>query len=83
MNHNARLPRCVLSRRDFIALAVAAAAALTFPGCQEDEARQAGDTGADNAVDSSLDVATRAAIIDDLLPLLKEKYVFLSWTLPE
>jgi hypothetical protein len=78
VNHNARLPRCVLSRRDFIALAVAAAAALTFPGCQKDEARQAGDTEAEDAVDSSLDAATRAAIIDDLLPLLKEKYVFLD-----
>jgi retinol-binding protein 3 len=78
VNHNARLPRCVLSRRDYIALAVAAAAALTFPGCQEDEARQAGDTEAEDAVDSSLDAATRAAIIDDLLPLLKEKYVFLD-----
>ena len=57
MNHNARLPRHVLSRRDFIALAVAAAATLTFPGCQEDEARQAGDTEAEDAVDSSLDAA--------------------------
>ena len=78
MNHNARLPRRVLSRRDFIALAVAAAAVLTFPGCREDKTGQAGDTEAEDAVDSSLDAATRAAIIDDLLPLLKEKYVFLD-----
>jgi hypothetical protein len=77
VNHNARLPRRILSRCDFIVLAVAAAA-LTFPGCQEDEARQASDTEAEDAVDSSLDAATRTAIIDDLLRLLKEKYVFLD-----
>jgi len=78
VNRNASLPRRVLSRRDFIALAAAAAAALPFPACQEDEPRQAGDTEAEDDVDSSLDAATRAAIIDDLLRLLKEKYVFLD-----
>jgi retinol-binding protein 3 len=78
MNHNARLPRHVLSRRDFIALTVAAAAVLTFPGCRGDETEPAGDTEAEDTVGPPLDAATRAAIIEDLLRLLKEKYVFLD-----
>jgi hypothetical protein len=78
VNHNAQLPRRVLSRRDFIALAVASAAVLTFPGCREDEVGQAGVTKAEETVPPSLDADTRAGVIDDLLHLLKEKYVFLD-----
>ena len=61
-----------------MALAVAAAAVLTFPRCREDEVSRAGDTKAEDAVSPSLDAAPRAAIIDDLLGLIKEKYVFLD-----
>ena len=80
MNHNRQLlPRRVLSRRDFIALATASAAVLlTFPGCQQDEAGRAGVTEAEETVVPSLDADTRSAVIDDLLHLLKEKYVFLD-----
>jgi hypothetical protein len=78
MNHNRQLPRCVLSRRDFITLAFASAAVLTFPGCQEDEAGQAGVTEAEETVVPTLDADTRAAVIDDLLHLLQENYVFVD-----
>ncbi len=78
MDNNVRLLRHVLSRRDFIALAVAAAAVLPFPGCREDEVSQAGDTEAEDTVGPSLDADTRAAIIDDLLRLLQENYVFVD-----
>ena len=78
MNHNATLPRHVLSRRDCIALSVAAAAVLTFPGCRGDQTQPAGDSEAENTVGAPLDAATRAAIIEDLLRLLKEKYVFVD-----
>ena len=78
MNHNRQLPRRVLSRRDFIALAVASAAVLAFPGCREDETGQAGLTEAEETVVPTLEPHTRAAVIDDLLRLLQENYVFVD-----